>query len=142
MLEQLCVLDTSVVVPWFFSDDPQRADSLLVREVLKQNPDRFVVPHLFHAEFLHVCARKSGRDARFVRQALDVFVGLGLRTLGLSRTGMRRSVEWTCKGMSGYDATFVALAEEVGGRWLTADARAAHLVGRKLATMLEDWPAT
>jgi predicted nucleic acid-binding protein len=39
--------------------------------------------------------------------------------------------------LSGYDATFVALAESVSGRWLTADREAVRIAGSRLAELLE-----
>lgn len=119
-----------------FHDEPARAAAIAVREDLKRSPGTYVVPHLFLAEFIHVCTRKSGRDAHFVADAVDLFLDLGVRTVGLSKAGLRRATEWACKGLSGYDAIFVAVAEETGGSWITADVQAARVVGRRFATLL------
>jgi predicted nucleic acid-binding protein len=132
-----CILDTSIVAAWFFTDEPQRDDALAVRSELRQKPADFAVPPLFHAELVHVLADKSGSDQRFVSSALDLVVRLGLRTVPLSEAALRRTVDWTCRGLSGYDATFVALAEDLDGYWLTADrraARTAHPVARLLGS--------
>lgn len=133
------VLDTSIAVAWLFSDEPRRRDALAVRSRLRDEPQRFLVPHLFHAELVHVLARKSGRNRRFVHEALGLFLRLGIRTLPLTEAALLRSAAWACRGLSGYDATFVALAEEVGGRWLTADERAAKIAGRAKAETLRSW---
>jgi len=126
------VLDTSVAAAWFFVDEPHRQEALEVRADLRDHPERFVVPALFHSELLHVLARKSGRDLPFVREALGLLLRLGIRTLSLSAAAAR----WACRGLSGYEATFVGLAENLGGRWLTADARAARVVGARRAVLL------
>lgn len=133
------VLDTSIVVKWFFTDEPLRRQALSVRESVTENPRRFVVPHLFHSELVHVLAKKSGSDLAFVNRALGLVMRLGLVTLGLSETGLAQCARWSCEGLSGYDATFVALAGECDGVWLTADHRAARVVSAGLAMHLSEW---
>jgi predicted nucleic acid-binding protein len=130
------VLDTSVAAAWFFVDEPHRREALEVRSSLRDSPERFVVPALFHSELLHVLARKSGRDLPFVREALGLLLRLGIRTLSLSDAALAAAARWACRGLSGYEATFVGLAEDLGGRWLTADARAARLVGPRRAVLV------
>lgn len=137
--EHAWVLDTSVAAAWFFTDEPLREEALAVRSHLRDEPRRYLVPALFYAELVHVLARKSGRDARFVRDAVELIGRLGIRTLGLRREALLRTAHWACQGLSGYDATFVALAEDVGGRWLTADERAAGVAGRGTAETLTSW---
>lgn len=137
----LWVLDTSVAAAWFFEDDPAHAASLAVREDLKDRADSYIVPWLFYAELIHVLARKSGGRRAFVRAAVQLIIRLGLRTLGSSEPVMIRAASWACKGLSGYDATFVALAEDLGARWVTADARAARKAGKERAVALDRWSA-
>lgn len=130
---RLVVLDTSVVVAWFFEDALLRPAALALRSELRDEPARFVVPHLLHSELIHVLARKSAGDEQFVAKALALFLAFGVRTLALSERALGRMAHWACSGLSGYDATFVALAEDIGGQWLTADTRAAQLAGPQLA---------
>ncbi len=139
MGEPLCVVGTSIVVPWFFTDEPLRDSALLARDAVHHQPARFVVPPLFHCELAHVLARKSGRNEPFVTEALRLILALGLRTVLLSEAALLRTAHWACRGLSGYDATYVALAEDLGGFWLTADERAAKTAGRKLARPLASW---
>lgn len=61
---------------------------------------------------------------------------LGVRTVQLSEAALVRTAYGACGGLSGYDATFVALAEDLGARWLTADERAAEIAGKDLALAL------
>ncbi len=137
--DALWVLDTSVAAGWFFSDEPLREESLAVRHDIGEAPQRYVVPPLFHSELVHVLSRKSARDEGFVREALGLILRLGIRTLSLSEGALFRSAYWACRGLSGYDATFVALAEDIGGRWLTGDERAAKIAGRRATATLRSW---
>jgi predicted nucleic acid-binding protein len=139
MAEPRWVLDTSVVVAWFFVDEPLRAAALAVRADLRDLPERYFVPHLFHSELAHVMARKSARDAHFVRQGLALVLRLGIRTVALSQDAVLGLAERVCGGMSGYDATFVALAKDLGAKWLTADLQAAKIAGQALAMPLVQW---
>ncbi len=137
--DSLWVLDTSVTGGWFFSDEPLREPALRVKDHIGAEPARYVVPPLFHAELVHVLARKSGRNQAFVDKALRLVLRLGIRTVPLSEAALLRTSHWTCAGLSGYDATFVALAEDLGGRWLTADEKAARVVGPGVSQTLDSW---
>lgn len=137
--DRTAVLDTSVAVGWFAQQDAQSLAALRVRAEVRDNPDRFVVPPLFHAELVHVLTRKSERDEEAVRAALRIILRLGIRTQALSEGALLRTAHWSCAGLGGYDATFVALAEDLNGCWLTADGRAARVVGPELAVTLTDW---
>ena len=141
-MNALWVLDTSVAAGWFFSDELSHEDALSVRAHVAMAPERYVVPSLFHSELVHILARRSGRDARFVAQALQLVMRLGIRTLPLSKAAFLRTVCWTCeRSLSGYDATYVALAEDLQGRWLTADVKAAKIAGSLLAATTREWKA-
>jgi predicted nucleic acid-binding protein len=133
------ILDTSIVVSWFFTDEINHVESLSVLHHLGLKSDRYFVPGLFYSELIHVLARKSGNDISFVKDAVKKVMSLGLRQLTLSESILESIVSWSCKGLSGYDATFVALAEDLGGIWLTADIPAAKKVGSALARPLEEW---
>lgn len=135
---ELWVLDSSVAVAWFSADDAQHARAVEVLQHVRDEPRRYVVPHLFYSEVANVLSRKWGRDAASVRLAIGSLVRFGLATLGLSEAALLRMAELSCSGLGGYDATFVALAEDLGGRWLTADDRAARNA-RDVALTLDAW---
>ena len=138
MPERVSVLDTSVAAAWFFTDEEHHERALEVREDLRDQPRRYIVPHLFHAELAHVLGRKSGRDGVFVKEGLRLVLRLGIATVTLREEAVLRTAHWVERGLSGYDATFVALAEDFSGRWLTADEQAAK-VAPKIATTLRSW---
>jgi predicted nucleic acid-binding protein len=133
------VLDASVAAKWFFAGEPNRDRALAVRGLLAHRPEQFAVPHLFHSELLHVLARKSAGDPVFVERGFDLVLHLGIRTLGLSKAAWQSAAAWSCRGLSGYDATYVALAEDLDGKWLTADEAACRRVGSKVAHSLARW---
>lgn len=129
------ILDTSVAAAWFLTDEPLRDEALAVRSDLARHPDRYLTPPLFHSELVHVLTQRSGRDEGFVKRGIELVLRLGIRTLMLSEAALLRAPKWACAGLGGYDATFVALAEDLRGRWLTADERAAGLASRHAVTL-------
>jgi predicted nucleic acid-binding protein len=126
-----------VAAAWFFTDDHQHDRAVAVRRDLRDSPRSYVVPHLFYSELIHVLSRKW-REVATVRSAVDVVIRFGIRTLALSNNAWLRSSDWACTRVGGYDATFVALAEDIGGKWLTADEEAASAVG-DVAIVLAEW---
>jgi predicted nucleic acid-binding protein len=87
------------------------------------------VPELFMTEVLAVLARLPDAIEGRVVEALALLEALGLARVGnghdLLAQAARIAVSWQ---LSGYDATYVALARLVDGVWLTADVRAARRV--------------
>ena len=85
--------------------------------------------------------RKSHQDTAFAKKSLALLLRLGLRTVPLSEAALFRTVHWCHRGLTGYDATFVALAENLDARWLTADERGAAACGKKVALSLHAFTA-
>ena len=136
--EPIWVLDTSVAAGWFLAADLQHESALLVLDDLRVRPHRYIVPPLFYSELAHVLSGRSGRHQDLVRSAFELVVRLGLRTTTLADTALRRLPDWACTRLGGYDGTFVALAEDLAARWLTADAPAARVASGHSIT-LEAW---
>ena len=134
--DDLWVLDTSVVVAWLSPTEDGHSRAVEVIRDVRDRPGRYVVPHLLYSEMANVLARKLERDTARVRDVIVELVRFGLSTLALSEAALLRMTEWSCTGLGGYDATFVALAEDLGGRWLTADGRAAKIADEHAVTVL------
>lgn len=92
------------------------------------------------SEMMHVLARKSGREQEFVARSINILARLGLRTVGLTDHDWREAARWCGLGLSGYDATYVALAAQLGGHWLTDDTTAARKAP-VIAVTLAEWVA-
>lgn len=120
------ILDASVIVKWFFTDEPLREHALRVQRHAVNNPKEFIIPHLCYSELIHVIARKSNNDLLFVSQCLDLITRMGFRTFWLSNDALFKAAEFSCSGLSGYDATYLALAEDLKAYWLTADRKASQ----------------
>jgi predicted nucleic acid-binding protein len=67
-----------------------------------------------------------------VQEALGLVESLGMARLGNGHDLLAKAAAIACNwGLSGHDATYVALASLTDGVWLTADARAAAKVREK-----------
>jgi predicted nucleic acid-binding protein len=133
------ILDVSVVVKWFFTDEPLREKAIELRDVLVEKPLMFAVPHLFYSELIHVLSKKSGKKVQFVQEALDLVLSFGLPTVFLTKEGLSKAVQYSCEGLSGYDATYVALANQLKARWVTSDSQAVKNSPIFLAVELSSW---
>ena len=138
------VIDASVALRWFLQEEQHpHADAVL--QAVINNPDFFIVPELFCFEVFAVLCRlhPSPIDA-YLEGIFPIIQG------GIIRQPMTESLAYnaggfTKKGLTGYDATYAALAKEVNGIWLTFDKKAhnrikdegiSHLLTDKLP---ENW---
>jgi predicted nucleic acid-binding protein len=117
------VLDASVAVRWFLEDESnENAERVLDR--LVQQPGRFAVPELFCFEIFSVLQRLHPAPLKaFVEGVMPILQG-GLLRYPMTESLAGRADKFERKGLSAYDACYVALAEELEGVWLTFDKRA------------------
>lgn len=116
------VLDTSVVVKWFFAEDGTDRAEVFLRE-LEEEAAKAIVPLSLYYEFCNVLwvKRRKGLDEakasaiwqELIRLPLDVIDGIGLLPQALAFS-YRHEV-------SPYDAAFVVLAQDQECDFITAD---------------------
>jgi predicted nucleic acid-binding protein len=119
------VLDASIAVKWFTPDgDANDAVAARVLRDLSAQPSRYVVPELFIHEMLAVLCKRI-KQASNAQRAMDRLTRLGLRRMRtderLARTAIRLAYRHK---LTGYDATYAALAVELPATWLTFDEEA------------------
>jgi len=128
----LRVVDTSVVIKWYIDGEP---DSDSARRLLIGVP-RFAVPDLMFAEVANVLWKKVRRGEISERRAAEI---AGLLPDGpfeiysdydLMPEALRIAVKYS---ITSYDASYVALAIELGVEFATTD--------RKLSQKLHNTPA-
>ena len=91
-------------------------------------------PHLIDLEVVQVL-RRFVRDGDLARTSADVMLD-ALHGLDLERHGHEPLLDriWSLRAnMTAYDASYVALAEALGARLLTCDARLARAPGSRIA---------
>jgi predicted nucleic acid-binding protein len=127
----LQVLDASVAIKWFVTNEVGREEALGILDQVRDEPARFAVPELFFNEMLAVLVRLLGDDGTAVRAYLEALQDLGFARIGNGRDLLATAAELACRyGLTGYDSIYAASAQLTGGCWLTADARAHKRIQR------------
>ena len=117
------VLDASVAVRWYLADEAhQGADAILER--LVGAPELFAVPELFFFEVLAVLTRRHPRSLVVYQETFLPVVEGGIFRHPMTTSLAARSAAFIAQGLTGYDACYAGLADELGARWLTFDGRA------------------
>ena len=121
------VLDASVAVRWFIEDEVHPNADAVLRELIDQ-PGLFAVPELFVFEVYAVLNRIHPN-------ARDVFIGgvMPILNSGILRQPMTERLadvafQFIKKGLTGYDASYAALARDISGLWLTFDTKAHNMI--------------
>lgn len=120
------VVDASVAAKWYLRDEEHAAPSLALLRSYQQGVTALIAPHFIRYEVARSLLR-AGQEARLseedARQQLEHFLRLGIHTEEdpdsrlLAAQALSRSLR-----VGFYDALYLALAEEAGFRFVTADA--------------------
>ena len=117
----MIVVDASAAVLALLADGDARA---------RLGTEHLAAPHLIDAEVLHTLGHQARRGVIDVADAARAV--RSWRRLGVQRfptVGMLERIWELRHNVTSYDATYVALAEELGCPLLTADARLANATG-------------
>jgi predicted nucleic acid-binding protein len=131
------VIDASVVLKWYLSDEGHGEEALDLLKRYISDDLEIVAPALLEYEVINglMVARKRGRiREEVILSAIEGFVNLGLRFVGLS--GHHPRIVYYCKAFnrSAYDASYLALAEAQQVPFITADENLYNAVKKDL-----DW---
>jgi predicted nucleic acid-binding protein len=110
------VLDASVVLQWFTAG--AEGGAARVRDRFESGRLRVVVPRLLFLEIVNVTARRWGWSHQAL---LDLAAGLESLGFEVAEPPLAAVAAWTARGLTAYDAEYVALAEERGTALLTDD---------------------
>jgi predicted nucleic acid-binding protein len=119
------VLDASVALRWFVKQPDHETAATWLRRFVAE-PDLFVAPDLLRFEVCGGLARlQPQRDPTWASECFERFDRLGIRTFPTTMALFRRAIDLSRElRVGGYDAIYLAHAESLGLRWLTADSRA------------------
>ncbi len=121
------VLDASVALKWYLPGSGEdQADRVL--RLLLQRPEQFILPELFLYEVLAVLYRHHPRAHEIYSQHVNRIVRSGVLRYPLTPGITDRIPHFIRKGLTGYDAAYAALAQEMEGIWLTFDSKAHNLI--------------
>lgn len=86
------------------------------------------MPELFAYETFSILCRLHPNPRQTYDEGVLRLLSSGLLRYPMTEGIAHRAARFVGFGLSGYDAVYVALAEELGAQWLTFDAKAHRLV--------------
>ncbi|MBW1732351.1 MAG: type II toxin-antitoxin system VapC family toxin [Deltaproteobacteria bacterium] len=122
------VIDASVAVRWFLEDETDANAEAVLRKVVEE-PRLFAVPELFSFEVYAVLQRLHPEGFKAFRKGIIPILQGGILRHPMTERLAKRADKFVRKGLTGYDACYAALAEDLKGLWLTFDKRAHQRIG-------------
>jgi predicted nucleic acid-binding protein len=124
------VIDASIAIRWFLKEETHPSSDVVLQHMV-DHPERFAVPELFCFEVFSVLCRvhPQGRKA-FIKGMIPILHS-GIFRQPMTASLAEKAAGFITKGLTGYDACYVALAQELNGVWLTFDRKAHQTVRHK-----------
>ncbi|HET7928606.1 MAG TPA: type II toxin-antitoxin system VapC family toxin [Actinomycetota bacterium] len=113
------VLDASVVLKWFAPEQRGSVEARVLRNEYEAGRLTVAVPALLFLELLNVAGRRWRWDEVAL---LELAEGLDDLLFDVGEPGLQSVASWVARGLTAYDAVYVALAEERGLALVTDDA--------------------
>ena len=130
------VVDASVALRWYIEEEAS-APAAAVHQRIVEVPAEFAVPELFAYEVFSVLFRIHPRPLKTYEAGILPVLSCGMLRYPITDAVARRAVRFVESGLTGYDAVYAAVAEELGAVWLTFDAIAhARIQGEGLSADL------
>ena len=130
----ICVIDANVALKLFFEQPgSDKADALFAR-LETDGRARFYVPDFFYAECASVLAnyvRQTKYSAKEARQDMAELRDLALHVVPTSDLATDALNLALAQGISGYDAFYLALSQQVNAPLITADEKLVRAVASK-----------
>lgn len=123
------IIDASVALKWFVKEeDSEKALSLL--HSIFSAPENYAVPELFFFEITHVLKKLIKNPSGEQLKLINSIINLGWARFSMTENYYSEITKFQEVGLSGYDASYVALAKILKGRWITCDLKAHRLIAR------------
>ncbi|HEY6145747.1 MAG TPA: type II toxin-antitoxin system VapC family toxin [Solirubrobacterales bacterium] len=119
------VLDASVVLKWFHHGGEMHAEAAgVLRGDFEAGELRVIAPPLLWLEIINVAARRWRWDSSQLEALAASLSDLGFELVEPEPEAIAR---WAGRGLTAYDAAYVAVAEETGAPVITDDAQICRL---------------
>lgn len=127
------VLDASVLVKWFHSEGEQNVEAArLLRAQFEAGELRVLAPPLLWLEIVNIAARRwAWPEDKLARLAMSL-TELGFELVEPDVVAVAR---WAARGLTAYDAAYVAVAEGASAELVTDD-REILRIAAEVATAL------
>jgi len=90
----------------------------------EEEQELFAIPELFTYEILSVLYRLQPEAQEIYSKDINRILHSGILRYPMTENIYTKADRFIKKGLIGYDAVYIALAEELDGLWLTFDAKA------------------
>lgn len=117
------MIGASVAIRWFISGSEHPNADAVLQEIIT-HPGMFAVPELFAYEVLSVLYKHHPMAQTVFAEDIARLMRSGILRYPMTENIYTRADRFIRMGLTGYDAVYVALAEELDGIWLTFDSKA------------------
>lgn len=119
----MIVLDASILIKWFVQEHDSEI-ALKFKEDLLAGQTDIIVPDLVLYEILNVLRFKSHITEQAIKNILPTLFDLGLEIITPSQKLLEDALHLSfATDLSLYDCSYLALANELGVKFVTADKR-------------------
>ena len=129
------VLDTSVVLKWFAEEQRGSGAAHELRDDYEAGRLSVTVPALLFLELLNVAGRRWSWDEAALVELADSLDDL---LFEVAEPELQLVASWVARGLTAYDAAYVALAEEHGLPLVTDDQTIVAIAGELARPLVED----
>ena len=139
------VIDASVALRWLIEEEIHPCAEKVLKKVIDE-PERFAVPELFAFEVFSVLQRVHPNGLQAFIKGIIPLLQLGIFRQPMTDNLAVQANHFVKLGLTGYDACYAALAQDLKGNWLTFDRKAHRLIQKeKISFFLEEgmpkkWP--
>jgi len=124
------IIDASVALRWFIQEETHPHADLVLQELI-DHPESFAVPELFAFEVYSVLQRQHPSGLEVFRQGLIPILQGGLFRQPMTEKLAVLAHRYVRLGLTGYDACYASLAQDMKGIWLTFDQKAHRTIKRE-----------
>lgn len=116
------VLDTSVVVKWFSTDEHGVDNAISLRQHMLEGKCSIVIPDLLFYELANALRHNPNFTARDVRESLDSIFNMGLDVMKIDNAVIACAIDIAYRfNVTVYDSYFLALSQIEKAPFVTAD---------------------
>lgn len=124
MADEVYVVDPSVAVKWYIPEEYSDSALDLLKKIEHPNVD-FYAPSLFKIEFTNAIRKyvvKNLIDKEIADEILDEIERLPINFVDVTWERIKRAFQYAMKrSITVYDALYITIAKELGGKFITAD---------------------
>lgn len=128
------VLDASVVLKWFAQEQKGSGAARELRNEYEAGRLSVAVPALSFLEILNVAGRRWRWDGATLLELADALDDL---LFEVAEPELQPVASWVARGLTAYDAVYVALAEERGQPLVTDDRTILAIAGELARPLVE-----